>query len=244
LEREVLLRSTWVALRALDDAIILAGMELLLLEETQRRAQVRHNLGMGSLSEMRTAEFNLAQARIHFATQQTHQRSLQQGLNHLLGEPLQQNTIVLVDAFCSAATDHVTIDPAPELIAAQVTQRINATPTVRSLRLALSIARELDEGVELAEARLDSAIQSMELAWLQAQNDARNLMYQRVLWALELDMANAALEAALIQLELGRITSFDVVRLQYNVSLIENELVAICHRLWLLDFLFTHPALL
>jgi len=237
LEREALLRNTLVALRAMDDAIHLSNMELYLLEETQRRAQVRQAHGAGSVSDVRAAEFDLAQARINLAAQQANRRNVQLGLNHLLGLPLAQNTVVAISI-------PATTNPTPELTPAQLTQRINATPIVQRLRLELSIARELEEGTALAEARRDHAILAMEVAWHQAQNDARNLRYQRVLWQLELDMANAALDAALTQLELGRITPFDVVVLQYNVALIENQLVAICHQLWRLAFVFSHPSLL
>ena len=242
LEREALLRRTVNASHAFTDAVVIADMELALLEEALRQVQVRQSFGMNSMTDVRNAEFALARARVDSATLRTNQRSMQQGLNHLLGLPLTQNTVVVVDFTPQASTS--TVASAHTTTPAQLTQRINATPTAQRLRLELSIARELEEGLDLAEARLDHAIQAMELAWQQAYNDRTNLLYQYALWQLEQEMATAAYEAALVQLALGRLTVHDVDILRYQLCMVNSELTALYRQLWLLDFLLANPALL
>jgi len=242
LEREALLRRTVNASHAFTDAVVIADMELALLEEALRQVQVRQSFGMNSMTDVRNAEFALARARVDSATLRTNQRSMQQGLNHLLGLPLTQNTVVVVDFTPQASTS--TVASAHTTTPAQLTQRINATPTAQRLRLELNIARELEEGLDLAEARLDHAIQAMELAWQQAYNDRTNLLYQYALWQLEQEMATAAYEAALVQLALGRLTAHDVDILRYQLCIINSELATLYRQLWLLDFLLANPAVI
>jgi len=246
-ERESMLRGAIAAVMEMSLAIDAAYAEIDLLEENLRRVIARHEFGMASLNDIRTAEHALAQARIDLSSVLINQYSTRQGLNHILGLPLSQNTAIEFERG---------LVELPENLTAHISELISEATVIRQHQLDVDRARdakqeydgdedaneEFREEYERALLGRDQAKLALEAAIRRGYNYMVNLIAQRNAWYVELEYA--ALEAALTHLEIGRITTHEVELIRFNIFRIGQSIASIDNQKWILSFLLENPDLL
>jgi len=223
---------------------------LTLTEENLNRARVRFELGLASANELRLAEQSLAQARMDLNTLLINQANAQQNLNHLLGATLPQFTVIEFER---------EIIELPENLTMHIIGAITQSPTIRQLQLDVDRAREeqraytgfdrdtirtLREAYERAVLGRDQAKGAMEAAMRRGFNDLDNLLIQNRSLGIELENASLALEAILLNFQLGRATQHDVAQVRLNIYRIEQRIEANQNSKWTQSFLLENPSLL
>lgn len=102
-----------------------------LLEMNLNRMTVMHQVGMVSTHDLAAMQHNVAQNHSQLESMERTRQTLMHNLNNLLGQPLYQNTIIEFER---------NLHEPPEDLDEHITNMINETHTVRSLRLELERA--------------------------------------------------------------------------------------------------------
>ncbi|MCL2224828.1 MAG: hypothetical protein FWB96_07670 [Defluviitaleaceae bacterium] len=123
---EYILRSLIVAQAELDSFIESFTASLALQEMNLTRMTVMHQVGMLSTHDFNAAKHGLSQARTQLEEMKRTRQTLMQSINHLLGQPLEQDTVIEFER-----EFHET----PEDLTAHIEAAITETHTIRSLQL-------------------------------------------------------------------------------------------------------------
>jgi len=166
--RELSLRRVLIDLCDATSSMYIAQTHLALLENNLRRANIRYELGMSSVSEVRILERNLAQARLDLEVLRVSRDVAQENLNHLLGVSRLQLTSVEFDREL-----HIV----PTDVERFIEDTVLLSPSIRQLQLVVDeaedarqsyigddegILRTLNEAYERAVLVRSQAIASME----------------------------------------------------------------------------------
>ncbi|MCL2500963.1 MAG: hypothetical protein FWE90_11630 [Defluviitaleaceae bacterium] len=250
IERESILRNTIIAALEMERLIEISYKEIKLLEENLRRVTARYEFGFAGFHEIRTAEHLLTQARAGYSSLLINQINMRLGLNHLINQPLNQNTTII---FTKNPIEFLSYTPA------QIDRIIANTPTMRRLQLEVNhtrktkedykgddhnFQRDLREAYERAVMERNQRRTALEVAWQRGYNNITNLINQRVLWVLELENVHFALDTALAHLSLGRTTAYEADLIRFDILTIEQSIAAIDDQIWVLSFLLQNPFLL
>jgi len=244
------LRSLIITVIELETRIEAMEAELVLTEENLRRVTVRHQFGRASVNELRNAQQALLLAQMDLAQHKTSLYSAHNSLNHLLGQPLSQYTVIEFEATLL----HENFD-----LSDHIRRAIPSTPTISQLQLDVDWAnearrayrgnnrdtqRELREAYERTVLTRNQAMRTMEAALRRANNELTNLQTTMEVRQLELYRAIQRLEAAETNLSLGTITRHEVEQAKLAVFHAEQAIASTLNQKWMLIFRIENPSLL
>jgi len=248
INRENTLRTLIVTLAEWDVTAENAQRELELAEEELRRLQLRHELGRVSDIALETAQQNLELIRID-AEDILRQRSLTlQSLNHLLGQPLNQNTVIAVDF------ERLVM---PENNSRFIAEVVSATPLIRQLQLDVNHARDtlqsfsgsnrqrrdnLQEALDIGRLTYEQARRELEITVQRLFTEMEGLVSASEALQLELNQAQNRLAVTEQSYSLGRVTAHDVNIAAFAVERTERELDLLRYKKWLLMFFISNPS--
>ena len=243
LARENTLRTAIVTLIELEAAISISKQKIILDNEDLRRLSLRHELGRASINAVQTAQLNIQIAEMELEELFRRQRTAMRNLNHLLGQPLTQYTVVTITPY---------FPEPPEDMQRFINTVIQTTPTTRELNLEVVRTREArraytgndrDKRALLREA-YEHAETTMEVTMRLRFSELESLISRAEALYLELTQAETRLQVALRNLELGRITQHEVNQALFSIYVIEQDVEAVLKQKWRLTFLIDNPSIL
>jgi len=273
LAREYALRSAIIAIEGLTHAIEIAEQGITLAETSFGHMSIMHGLGMVSIIQLQTAEQELAQHRMELSETQLQKNSMQQHLNHMLGQPLSQRTVIAFER---------ELPQLPANISRHISQTVAASHTVRSLELNVESARyalrnfneardreiernqndgrrdetdrvrtendrtrdALQEAYNMAIASRNQAAQALESAMLHGHNELARLQTRIEVQTTALAIAETGLQTTQTNFELGRATRHELEQAQFSVFAVQQAIEATLNQKWLLAFALDNPSLL
>jgi len=250
LARELSLHRALITLCELTSSINVAKAHVALLESNLHRAKIRYELGMSSVNDIRALERALAQTKLDLDALHINRNMAQENLNHLLGVPRSQLTLVEFDRELRAI---------PQNIELYVKEAVILTPTIRQLQLVVDeandtrqaytgddedVLRALNEAYERAVLGRNQAIVSMEALMHNGFNALANLQIQKDILLLELEHLQHTLAATQINLDAGRITQHAVAQIEFSIFSVETNLNVLLNEMWVLSFMIENPSLL
>ena len=267
-------RSLAAASAELDMAIDTFESSLALQEANLRRMTLSYEVGFISAHNLRQMEHGLAQGYTQLDDLLRSQEGLIQSLNHMMGQPLSQNTVVEFER---------TMPTIPADIDAHIAALIPTTPSIRQAQFAIDNARaerraytghdrdirisaadrrqamnvadtdrivELRNRIALQDA-VDRAIQGREMAVRNMEADLRTgfsnlsgLIAQTEAQERELELAESNLRVAEANFAAGRVTRFDVDQAQLAADSAQQGLEGVLNQMWILGFQLQNPSLL
>jgi len=267
------LRNAMVALNELILAVEIAESGLALAEESLRHMYVMHELGMISTMDLLTARQQLTTHRTELSELRIHKTGARQHLNHMLGAPINQNTIIVFER----ETPQL-----PTNLNRHVSQVVAQTQAVRQLQLNIYSARyalrnftearereisrnqgegrqgetnhtriendrirdALRENYNIAIASHAQAIQALDAAMLHGYNELTRLINRYEMQTATITFAETHLEIARTNYGLGRITQHELEQARFNVLMAEQAMESTLNLKWLLAFTLDNPSLL
>ena len=225
--------------------------------EYLRRVTLMRQFGLASASELRIAEQRLAQEKIGLENLRLAKTNAQYNLNHLLGQPSYQWTYVEFER---------ELPEIPEGLPRHIERLVPTAPTIRQLQINVvrrrgyvtrhindchfvsrrncEVYAPLREAYDRARLERDIAIRQMETALRTAYSNLEQLFNREAAARVNLDQAIVRLETAYTNLELGRVTQFDVDRAYFDIFSAELAIERILNEQWVLAFLLENPVLL
>jgi len=239
-----------IDIEIMEAAIILAYQNL-------QRLTILHQHGRVSANELRQAENLLNQKQMSLENLQLIMTIELEGLNHILGQPPYQLTVVEFERtqpeLPEDLTHHIsqTVRQAPSIRQMQInTDRYDDEVTIHMDRCNYAPRRDCEAYIVLREAyervALDQRLaeRAMEAALRTAYNELLQLQIQEEAARLALTHAIEDYEIARINHNFGRVTRFDI-EIALNAVFIEAQAIErILYRQWLLEFILTNPVLL
>ena len=234
-----------------------AEASLLISTEHLRHVSLRHEFGLASANDLRLAEQRLEQELIRLENLRLTQSNAQGRLNHLLGQPPYQETVVEFERVLPEIPDNLqhhisTIapnTPASRQIHINVLRRRDdITQHVDQCRY--TSRRNCETYIALRTAhervRLDHAIaiRQTETALRTAYSSLEQLFNREAAALVNLDQAVTRLETAHTNFELGRVTRLDVDRAYFDVLSAAMDVERVLYEQWLLGLLLRYPGLL
>ena len=273
LMRENTLRVAIITLKELELAVHIMEARLSLAEENLRQMKVMHEVGMVSENKLRIAEQSFILSRMELSETLIYRNSAQQHLNHLLGQPLSQHTVVVFER---------DLPELPENMSLHIRQTASQTQTIRRLELNVistryalrnfNEAREreitrnqnagrhgetdhtrtnndrtrdaLRESYNLAVTSHTQAVQAMEAAIRHGYNELERLLNRVEIQNIALSNAKTQLSMVQTNFELGRATKLEVEQANFNVIMAEQAAETTINQKWLLAFVLENPFLL
>jgi len=271
--QEHTLRVAIITVEELIMAVEIMENGIALAEEGLNQLRVMHSLGRVGIHELHTAEQELSQSRMEQLELILYRNSAQQFLNHLLGQPLSQNTIVSfqreLPEFPENRSRHVTRVVAET----QAIQQIELN--VLSARYALRSFNDMREGeirrnqnanrrgetdrtridndrtrdalresYNMAVESRDQAIRAMEAAMLHGYNELERLINRLEIQNIALAAAQTHLTITQANLDLGRGTAHEIEQARFNVFLAAQAIETTLNQKWLLAFTLENPSLM
>jgi len=244
------LRSLIITVAELETRIESMDAELVLTEEDLRRVTVRNQFGRASANELRGAQQAVLLAQMDLTQHKTNLYSAHNSLNHLLGQPLSQYTVIEFE---------ITLLDENFDLSDHIRRVIPGTPTISQLQLEVDWAnearrayrgsnrdtqRDLREAYERTVLARNQAMRTMETALRRANNELTNLQTTIEVRQLELYRAKQRLETAETNLSLGTITRHEVEQARLAVFHAEQAIESIVNQKWMLIFRIKNPSLL
>lgn len=250
LAREAALRNAIVAVTDLSASIETARLSFVLTEENVIRVAVRYEIGLASSNDVRRANQSVIQAQMDYDAMLTNLRLARLNLNHMLGLPLAQLTVVDFE---------MELPEFPANFSDGFSRIISQSPPIRQLQLDVDAAlaerraytgndrnkiASLNETYERAVMGRNQAIAAMEAAMWRGYIEFEALQRQMNVLLHEHENSVQHLENALINYELGRSTQYDIAGARMSVYMIEQRINANFNSKWILSFLLENPSLL
>ena len=264
LMRENALRVAIITLEELNSSINVMESGLALTEESLRQMRVMHGLGMVSQNELRNIEQTLALSRMELGETLLLRGNAQRHLNHLLGQPLSQHTIVEFERELHHTTQTVAQTQAvrqlelnvisaryalrnfEEAREREIERNRDASRRDETERVRIDNDRTRDalrENYNIAVAAHTQATQSMNAAILHGYNELERLQNRLEIQNIALSNAEIQLSTTQINLELGRATAFELEQAYFNVFMAEQAIETTINQKWLLAFTLENPVL-
>jgi len=249
LVRENALRTAIITIAELDSSIAVTEIGLDLAKEDLRRITIRYEFGRISSNAFRTAEQNLQFMQMELEELLRGHHTAMRNLNHLLGQPLTQLTVVEIERH---------LPEFPENMQNHMTATIQDTPAIRQLALEVTRTREarrvytgndretrnaLQEAYDRAVLGQSQAALAMEVTMRRRYSELESLINRNEALNLELTQAQSRLEVALHNLTLGRITYHEVEQARFAIFVVEQHIESVYNEKWLLAFLLENPSL-
>ena len=225
--------------------------------EQLRLVEVRHQFGRASANDLRIADYSISREQMNLDNLHRTKANAMGGLNNLLSQPPHQQTIV--------EHEHDMPDISVN-IARHIERLVRDAPTIRQLQIdfdrhRLNLSRHEDdcfawprEDCDIctllrdtyARARLirDIETRAMETSLRMAFNQLETLRTQEAAARLSLEQAQKNYETVKTNLELGRVTLFEVNNAAYAVASAERNIEVIMFRQWVLWLSLANPVLL
>ena len=257
LRTELSLRNAMVGMKNAAIDIEIAEVSIEISAEHLRRIGLMRQFGLASASELRVAEQRLSQDEIRLENLRLAKARAQYNLNHLLGQPPYQQTYIEFERELPEIPEDLTrhieqLAPnAPTIHQMQINvvrrwddvtrHRANCTYTPRRN---CEIYIPLREAYDRARLDRDLAIRQIETALRTAYSNLEQLLNRETAALVTLDQAIDRLETAQTNLELGRVTRFDVENALFEVFSAELAIERILNEQWVLAFMLAYPVLL
>jgi len=263
LARENTLRESIVLISEIEASITIARSDIALLEKGIISTTALHEFGFTSMSDIRLAEQTLAQTQMELNALYLRRYDAMRTLNHMIGEPLSQFTIIEFEIITPIL---------PENLTKHIERIVLESPIIQQLQLDIDRAyeerriytangrntqrshsennRDRSRQNELAEAYAltiitrDQAQLALEVALRQGFNNLEQLITQAETLRIEHEAAKDTLHATQFNFELGRVIQYDVDQALIAISRVEKNLEVISSQKWLLAFLLDNPFLL
>ena len=257
LRTELFLRNALTGMNNAAINIKIAEASIEISAEHLRRTGLLHQFGLASAGELRVAEQRLAQEEIRLENLRLAKANARGNPNLLLGQPPYQWTYVEFER---------ELPEIPEGLSRHIESIVPTTPTIRQLQININrrqsdrsrhraecthmSRRNCEQYIALREiydrAHLDRdiAIRQMETALRTAYSNLEQLFNRQAAAQVNLDLAIGRLETAYTNLELGRVTQFDVTQAYFDVFSAELEIEMILNEQWVLGLLLAYPVLL
>ncbi|MCL2528620.1 MAG: TolC family protein [Defluviitaleaceae bacterium] len=269
----LMLRSAIVAVQEAELGIAVAQEQLALAEHNLRRVTLARELGLASAHDLSNTEHALAQGRTSLEELVRSLYTARKDLNNLLGQPLDQYTVIVFEREVVALdmTQHIaaTINQTPEIRLSQLeldaaletrwvytghNRYIRITESDRrrartSTESSPDIARirnriALQDAAERAQERHEQTLRTVEAAIRRGFADMEGLLALEATLNAELSQRQAALEIALTSFGLGRATRLEVDAARLAVFEIEQEIEMVRNNMWALSLMLENPGLL
>ena len=249
LHREYSLRMGIAALAEIDMRIELFKQSSAIAEITLMHLKARYEHGRLSYVELREALFRQARSQREIDELLLGRDSALRTLNHLIGQPLNQNTSIEVALERQDFFDDLD---------AFVNRTVQNSLLVRQLEINLTRAREtkrdytgndrdtineLTKAYEREVLRLNQAKIAVEVAIRDNLSKLQALNHRKELLELELCHAHFILQATLHNYELRRTTAYRVYAAKLDIFVLESNIYAIQYQKWALAFLIENPML-
>jgi len=246
--RENAFRSAIIAVTSLQESIGFEESILALQVTNLNRAYVRYEFGLVSSNYIREAESALVQAQMNIDGLRLNLNTAMGNLNHMLGEPLYQHTVIEFQRELFQLPEDKSIRTI-----------ITETPTIRQQQINVDRARDarnaytgndrdtiavLRDAYQRAAMERDQAIDAMEISMLRVLNEFENLLFTEDSLLIELANAYQAMENTLLNFEFNRATQNDVEQAQLNIYRIRQRLESNSTSKWAMSFLLQNPSLL
>ena len=237
-----------------------AEASIVITSEQVRRTGRLHSFGFASASELRIAQARLTQEQVNLDNLLITKANGLSTLNHLLGQPVYQQTYVELER------------ELPE-IPGNLTNHIESTvlqaPSIRQMRFDIYRRREdmaqhravyrylgvsprrncetcqaLQSAYDIAVLQQTTAIRAMDTALRAAYNNLEQLQNQESAARLALGQAEEALQIAQTNFELGRVTQFEIDSALFSIFSAQQAIERILNQQWVMMLVLENPALL
>jgi len=260
LRREQSLRNNLVANANAAIDIEIAEAALVLTEEQLRRTGLLHRFGFASASELRIAQQRLTQEQMSLDNLQVAQTNALSNLNHLLGQPSHQQTYVEFER---------ELPEIPENLISHIPALVAQAPTIRQMQFNVyrrqeererhlriyrdrgerprrdcEICEALQFAYDIVSLEQSTAMRAMETALRTAHSNLEQMHTQEAAARLRLTQAEESLQTAETNLDLGRVTQFDVDMALYAIFNAEQAIERILNLQWGMVLLLGNPVLL
>jgi len=237
-----------------------AEASLVITAEQLRRAELLHRFGFASASEVRTAQARLTQEQMSFENHLIAQTSAQNNLNLLLGQHADVLIYVKFERelpeLPEDLTNHI------EALTAQAPNirqmQFNVYRRSEDLERHLAAYRQrgerpprdcetceaLQEAYDRAVLEQNIAIRGMEASLRTAYNNLEQLQTQEAAARLALAQAEENLQTAQTNLDLGRVTQFDIDIAEFAIFSAQQTIERILYMQWGMVLGLKNPVLL
>ena len=233
--------------------------DLLIEKDAVNHINIRYDFGMVSRSAVRLAEMNLNQSKLRLEENLFNLSGLSRNLNALLHFDYYIQLYIEIDTDISFEEDETAVIMSPTIRTLQIAvdgraedlqifrrqhqQQGRTSGTAE--RREIDIQREtLEYHYNRAVAERDMRINTMQNLLYNGINDLETLIAGRVQLYNELEHALDGLEAAYLNLSLGRTTEHSLNQTRLNIQRIEQRLERNSFQIWLLIFRLQNPSLL
>jgi len=247
--RELSLRNLIVAVTDATISLESTQASLALTEENFRRTAVQYEFGLISRNALRTVEQNITRINNELTDRQTDLYNAHQSLNHFLGQPLSQETIIefehALPEIPEDLNEHIAeiLPLFPNIIRFQ--HDVDRTGAAR--RAYRGSNREtrntLQAAYDRAQLELNQAKMDLETSIRRSFNNLETQLRRKenLYRALELAVESVILERS--NMLSGRATQFDIDTALLAVFNAELDIQRAYNALWVQAFIFDNPIL-
>lgn|GEM_PF-1953768 len=248
LMREHALRTNIIIIHDLDHSIELMQAQLVIAETALQHSEFRHQLGRLSANAVQFEQQRIELMRLDYQNAHHAREAAMQHLNNLLGQPLNQNTVIIIyreqllPGFDTIIQDYIST-------AAVYRSTLLEVNRTRDARRAVN-GRPRDEIAPLQEAYDRAVLEhnqvrtELEVRLRNHINDFENLTNQMYALIIEQQQALSQLEVAQQNFELGHVTQHELDIHALSFLRLEHHAETILNQKWLLSFLMAHPAVI